>query len=115
MDSQQARFIGAEAAKMTTSSIRISKHYWEKIASTTQDGQRAIRYKIFSVATMPESDFKTAVMAAVRKQQGKSGLSEDFAQKVNQHWDSFVNGSGSPSVPTPAPASETTPTNQVQQ
>ncbi len=92
LDAQQARFIGAEASKLTTSSIRISKHYWEKVASTNEGGQRVIRFKVYSVATMPEADFKSAIMEAIKKQQGKGGLSQDFAKKVNSHWDDFVNG-----------------------
>ena len=48
---------------------------------------------------MPETDFKRAILDAIRKQQGKGGLSKDFAQKVDQHWDKFVN----------APATDATP------
>jgi hypothetical protein len=39
---------------------------------------------------MPESDFKQAVMDAIKKARGQGGLSADFAKKVNNHWDQFV-------------------------
>lgn len=90
MDANQARFIGAEASKLVTSSIRPSKRYWEKVASTTDSGQRLTNYKVFATVSMPETDFKRAIMDAVRKAQGKGGLSADFAKKVDAHWDQFV-------------------------
>ncbi len=91
MDSTQVRFIGAEASKLTANSIRVSKRYWEKVTIIQENGQPTVRYKVFSLIQMPESDFKTAIIDAVRKSQGKVGLSADFAKKVDQHWDQFVN------------------------
>lgn len=92
IDSTQARRIGAEACKITTSSIRPGSRYWEKVAMTTDSGERVTRHKVFATVTMPETDFKNAILEAVRKQQGKGGLSKDFSKKVDEHWDQFVNG-----------------------
>jgi hypothetical protein len=92
IDATQARSIGAEACKMTTSSIRSGKRYWEKVATTTDSGSRVTQYRVFATVEMPESDFKRAVLAAVKNQQGKGGLSKDFSDKVNNHWDNFVGG-----------------------
>lgn len=92
IDSTQARRISAEACKITTSSIRPGTRYWEKVAMSTDSGERVTRYKVFSTVTMPETDFKRAVMNAIRKQEGKGGLSQDFAKKVDEHWDNFVKG-----------------------
>ena len=90
IDATQARSIGAEACQMTTSSIRNGKRYWEKFATTTDSGSRVTRYRVFATVEMPEGDFKRAVLAAIKKQQGKGGLSKDFADKVNDQWDRFV-------------------------
>lgn len=92
IDSAQARRISAEACKITTSSIRPGTRYWEKVATSTDSGERVTRYKVFATVTMPETDFKRAVMNAIRKQEGKGGLSQDFSKKVDEHWDSFVKG-----------------------
>lgn len=92
VDSTQVRRIGAEACKLTTSSIRVGNRYWEKIAMTSDSGERVTRYKVYATAEMPEQDFKRAILDAVRKQQGKGGLSQDFAKKVDEHWDTFVKG-----------------------
>lgn len=92
IDSTQARRIGAEACKITTSSIRPGSRYWEKVAMTSDSGERITRYKVFATVRMPETDFKRAVINAIRKQEGKGGLSSDFSKKVDEHWDSFVKG-----------------------
>lgn len=92
IDSTQARRIGAEACKITTPSIRPGNRYWEKVAMSTDSGERVTRYKVFATVTMPESDFKRAVINAIRKAEGKGGLSQDFAKKADDHWDNFVKG-----------------------
>ncbi|MGE4233198.1 MAG: hypothetical protein AB7F43_07710 [Bacteriovoracia bacterium] len=96
LDANQARWIGAEASKITTSSMRNAKRYYEKIAHTTDDGERTTKYRIFTLVQMPEADFKKAILDAARKREGKGGLSADFAKKVNSHWDSFVHADVQP-------------------
>lgn len=95
INSTQARYIGAEASSLVTNSIRPGKNYWEKVASTQDSGERITQFKVFSTVTMPEEDFKKAIFDAIRKAQGKGGLSKDFAQKVNEHWDKFTSSSTS--------------------
>lgn len=92
MDSTQARYIGAEASDLLASSIRPGQKYWEKVATTRDSGERITEYKVFAVVTMPEQDFKKAILDSARHREGKGGLSADFAQKVDQHWDKFVGG-----------------------
>ncbi|MFP5492664.1 MAG: hypothetical protein ACLGG0_14260 [Bacteriovoracia bacterium] len=92
VDANQVRRIGAEACKITSSSLRPGVRYWEKVATSTDSGERVTRYKVFSTVTMPEADFRKAVMNAIKKQEGKPGISEDFSKKVDQHWDAFVQG-----------------------
>jgi hypothetical protein len=86
----QARYIGAEASKLVTNSIRPGKNYWEKVATTTDSGERITQYKVFSIVNMPEADFRRAIFDAIRAAQGKGGLSKSFAEKVDAHWDQFV-------------------------
>lgn len=92
IDSTQARRISADACKITTSSIRPGTRYWEKVATSTDSGERVTQYKVFATVTMLETDFKRAVMNAIRKQEGKGGLSQDFSKKVDEHWDRFTKG-----------------------
>lgn len=92
IDSNQVRRIGSEACKLTASSIHIGNRYWEKVAMTTDSGERITRIKVFATVEMPEADFKRAILNSVRKQEGKSGISKGFAQKVDEQWDKFVDG-----------------------
>lgn len=90
LDSTQARFIGSEVSSLVVSSIRSWKRYWEKVAMISDSGERVIRYRLFVIQTMPEQDFKKAVIDALRRTQVKSGLSTDFAKKVEAQWDRLV-------------------------
>ncbi len=95
----QARFIGAEASSLITSSIRPSKRYWEKVASS-ESGVRKVNQRVFSMVSMPEADFKNAVMNAIKKAEGKKGLSKNFSEKVDKHWDKFTSDLPSSNNPT---------------
>ena len=95
----QARFIGAEASSLITSSIRPSKRYWEKVASS-ESGVRKVNQRVFSMVSMPESDFKNAVMNAIKKAEGKKGLSKSFSEKVDKHWEKFTSDLPNSNNPT---------------
>ena len=90
MGADQARYIGAEASSLITSSIRSDKRYWEKVATTKDSGERVTIYKTFALVAMPEADFKKAILNATRKAEGKVGLSKGFSEKVDKHWDQFT-------------------------
>lgn len=89
MDANQVQYIGAEASKLTTSALTQSKLYWEKVQVIQENGQSVVRYRIFTLLEMPEADFKSAIVDAIRRNQGKQGISADFAKKVEQHWNQF--------------------------
>ncbi|MGE4130245.1 MAG: hypothetical protein AB7F86_01335 [Bdellovibrionales bacterium] len=91
-DSTQARYIGSEASKIVTSSIRSGPVYWEKIATSSDGGERKTVYKVFAAVNMPESELKKAILEAARKRDGKSGLSANFSKKVDEQWDRFASG-----------------------
>ncbi len=90
MDTTQARYIGAEASKLTTSKLHIKDRYWEKVATTTDAGERITQYRVFVTVEMPEQDFKKAVFRAINGGQTSRGISSNFSEKVDKHWDSFV-------------------------
>ncbi|HEX7676206.1 MAG TPA: hypothetical protein VF412_18660 [Bdellovibrio sp.] len=90
IDATQARYIGSEVSKITTSTMRVDKRYWEKVVVSRENGSRVPIYRVFVTASMPEGDFKRAVLDAIRKSEGKGGISADFAKKVDQHWDKIT-------------------------
>lgn len=96
LDSTQTRYIGATASQLTTSAMKTSKRYWEKVAVVQEGGQVAVQYRVFVLADMEEPQFKTAVLDAIRKSQGRQGVSAEFAKKLDQHWDAFVSNTVEP-------------------
>ena len=90
IDSNQVQSISGEVSRMTTSSIRPENYYWEKVATTLDSGERVTQYKVFASVSMPEQEFKKAVLNAIKKRQGKGGISKDFAKKVDKEWDRLV-------------------------
>lgn len=90
MGASQARFIGSETSQLTTHSIRLSHLYFEKVATVQESGQVGLSYRVFALVEIPEQDFKTAIMDAIRASQGKGGLSAEFAKKVDEHWDKIT-------------------------
>lgn len=89
-DASQVRFIGSEVSRMTTSSIKLKNRYWEKYITYSDSGVSQTKYRIFTSVSMPESEFKRAVLDAIRKREGKGGISKEFAEKVNAEWDKLV-------------------------
>jgi hypothetical protein len=90
VDATQVRFIGAEASRLVTSAIRPGKHYWEKVATSLDNGRRVTHYLIFATVEMPEEDFKRSIVDALRRHEGKGGISAHFAEKVDKQWERFT-------------------------
>jgi hypothetical protein len=97
VDQTQARFIGSEATRLLASSLHPGHRYWEKVAYTTDSGRRLTKYRVFATVEMPQEEFRRAILDAARRAAGKTGLSADFAEKVNQQWDRFT----APETPKP--------------
>lgn len=91
LDTNSTRFIGAEACKITTSSMMNDKIYWEKVLTTYESGEKKSQYKIFALVVISESEFKKAIIDSINKRSGKKGVSKEFAEKVDKHWDQFIN------------------------
>lgn len=92
MTSNQSRYIGAAASELTTSALKVTKRYWEKVATVQDNSQVTVQYRVFALVEMEEPQFKGAILDAIRRANGKQGLSADFAKKVSEHWDKFVQG-----------------------
>jgi hypothetical protein len=97
IDARQARFIGAEVSRLVSNSLRPGKRYWEKVVHFSDYGARETKYRVFATVEMPESDFKKAIVDALRRREGKAGLSAEFTDKVNEEWNRIM-------APEPLPA-----------
>lgn len=92
MDSQTAKFIGSEVSRTTSSSMREEATWWARVAQSQEDGSRTIRYKIFSLITMPEADFKVAVQRAMSGSNQERKISSEFKDQLSKQWGRFVEG-----------------------
>ena len=90
LDQSQYRSAATEVTRLTTSSLRVTHRYWEKVLTRDGSGSKTVRYQIFAQVSMPEPDFKRAVIAAARRLDGRPELSEAFAKKVEQQWNSLT-------------------------
>jgi hypothetical protein len=102
LDAAQVRFVGGEASRLVTSSIQPGRHYWEKIGYTNEAGRRLLKYRVWATVEMPENDFRQAIVDAIRRTAGKTGLSEDFASKVHDQWDALTSSQALPQPPPDA-------------
>lgn len=90
LDSATAQFIGSEMSSLSTSSIRSTKQYYEKVATTADSGERKTVYKVFCLSEMPVADFKKHLYQAMKKAENKGKISASFQQKVDAQWNRFV-------------------------
>ncbi len=87
----QARFVGMVATDvLSTSSMTSPGRYWEKYVSAIDADPAMSKIDAYVKVEMPEKDFKQAVLAAIRKQQGKKNISQEFAKKVDQQWNRIM-------------------------
>ncbi|MEN0059632.1 MAG: hypothetical protein AAGB31_12405 [Bdellovibrio sp.] len=91
-ESTQFKWIGSEVSSLTSSAMTVEGHWWKRYAQTQEDGSKRIFYKIYSLVTMPESDLKKAVFAAVNKGTTQHKLSDSFKKQVDGQWARFVEG-----------------------
>lgn len=94
-DNGAAKFIGSEVSSITTNHMRESGMWWARVAQSDEDGSRKIRYKIYSLVEMDESEFKKAINKAIEKASGQKKLSPGFQKQVDSQWSRFVEGQGS--------------------
>ena len=94
-DQTAAHFIGSEVSSITSHSMTNEGMWWQRFAQSQEDGSRTIKYKIYSLITMPEGEFHKAVDKAIEGAAKESKLSQSFQKKVDKQWDRFVEGQDS--------------------
>lgn len=104
-DSQVAKFIGSEVSNLTASNLREEGHWWLRYATSEQSGERAIRYRIYSLVTMTEIEFKAAMFKAMNKATAQNKVTPEFRDQLARQWNRFVEG-GTAGQPTNAKADE---------
>jgi hypothetical protein len=87
LGANQARYIGEETSRLSTSYIHLAHRYWEKVRMVGENGEATVQYRVFVAVEMPEERFKASVIDALREIQGRPGISAEFAAKVDREWD----------------------------
>jgi hypothetical protein len=93
-DGQVAKFIGSEVSSLTANNLREEGHWWTRYATSEENGERRIKYRLYSLVTMSEADFKAAVYKAVNKATAQNKVSPEFRAQLARQWDRFVEGKG---------------------
>lgn len=89
-DSTTAKFIGSEMSSLTSHSIRVKAHWYKRYMQTQEDGSHKIKYRIYSLVTIPETDFKKALSDAVTGAVNEHKISSSFQEQVNKQYDKFI-------------------------
>ena len=93
MGSQQLRTLSSETSKITTAALTPGRRFHQKIATTTDSGDRETKLQVFCEIRMTEADFKDAIQRALRGAVEKKEASAAFQKVVNAHWQQMVQGS----------------------
>lgn len=86
----ETKYIGSEVSDLTSHSITLEGNWWKRYVQYDEDGPH-VYYKIYSLITMPISDFKEALYKAIHGISDKK-LSESFQTQVSHQWDRFIEG-----------------------
>jgi len=92
LDANQVRFIGSEVCKLTSSSLKNDKIYWEKVLAFKTNGEKSVEYKVYASVTMSEIELKKAILESLSKRSGKVALSKNFTQTVEKNWEKLTKG-----------------------
>jgi|GEM_PF-2992391 len=104
-DGNVAKYIGSEISRITTNQQRDEATWWVRYAQSDENGDRKIRYKIYSLIAMPEDDFKKAMNRTMGDAVAQKKLSPTFQSQVNRQWDRFIEGeTTAPRAPSSAAA-----------
>lgn len=87
---QRVQNMSAEAMRLTTNALKVSNHYWERVLTTADSGERTTKFKVFCTVTMDESAYKKAIGDSIRKAEGKGSISADLAKKADAQLERIV-------------------------
>ncbi|MBS1960560.1 MAG: hypothetical protein JST80_13875 [Bdellovibrionales bacterium] len=93
VDHKQLKEISADACKAAADAAKQGKRYWEKVATTANNGDRIIVYRVFVNVVIPEDKFKKLVCRAVKNQEGKGSIPKDYTKMFRkERWPLFARG-----------------------
>jgi NADH dehydrogenase/NADH:ubiquinone oxidoreductase subunit G len=82
------RGIITQRAKVQISQIMGGKRYWEKVETSTTEGERELEYRVFQSVSIKKGDLAQLVKLAL--QDGKDKLTPRFREKVENEFEEMA-------------------------
>ena len=77
-----SRMYASEISKHMAHGIRQEKRYWEKVQTFDSEGERVVKLRVYSLASIKESDIKRAISEVISKD---SKLDPQIKEQINGH------------------------------
>ncbi|GAB4416660.1 MAG: hypothetical protein OHK0056_25130 [Bacteriovoracaceae bacterium] len=77
-----SRFYASEISKHMAHGIRQEKRYWEKLQTFDAEGEKALKLRVYSLASIKESDLKRAISDVMNKD---NKLDPRLKEQINNH------------------------------
>ena len=85
-DANMSRFYATEVSKNLLRELKISSRYWEKIQSFDRDGLKTFRLRVYSLAEIPEVNYKRLVREKIEREK----LDPEMRQKALVHFENEI-------------------------
>ncbi len=91
-DGLELRDVKSELSRLSASGIYPARKYYHKVAVTKDDGTIRTEYRFWSEVKMSEGEYRKAVMAAIKKADGKPSQTAEFKKQVEKNFSRLLNG-----------------------
>lgn len=91
-DGLELRDVKSELSRLSATGIYPARKYYHKVAVTKDDGTIRTEYRFWSELKMSENDYRKAVMAAIKKAEGKPSQTAAFKKEVEKNFSRLLNG-----------------------
>lgn len=81
-----SRYYASEVSKNMLRELRITKRFWEKVQTIDRDGEKTFRLRVYSLAEIPESNYKKLVREKVQAEK----LDPEVKKQVLGHFETEI-------------------------
>jgi hypothetical protein len=86
-DGNLSRFYASEVSKNVLRELKIASRYWEKVQSFDRDGLKTFRLRVYSLAEIPEVNYKRLVRERIEKDK----IDPEVKKQVLGHFENEIN------------------------
>ena len=81
-----SRYYASEVSKNMLRDLKVTKRYWEKVQTIDRDGEKTFRLRVYSLAEIPEANYKKLVREKVQKEK----LDPEVKKQVLGHFENEI-------------------------